>query len=131
MLVVEASVASGSLITARLAAEQGREVYAIPGSIHYPGARGCHQLIRDGAVLVETIEHILEALRGWQHLPLSTDPPDSAHPLLDLLHAAPHTSEALVESSGWALPKVLAALTELEMDGRAVCENGRWLARTR
>lgn len=131
VLVVEASVASGSLITARLAAEQGREVYAIPGSIHHPGARGCHQLIRDGAVLVETIEHILEALRGWQHLPLSTDPPDSAHPLLDLLHAAPHTSEALVESSGWALPKVLAALTELEMDGRAVCENGRWLARTR
>jgi DNA processing protein len=130
VLVVEASVASGSLITARLAAEQGREVYAIPGSIHHPGARGCHQLIRDGAVLVETIEHILEALRGWQHLPLSTDTPKADHPLLALLHAAPHTSEALAGSSGWALPKVLAALTELEMDGRAVCENGRWLART-
>ncbi|KPG97543.1 MULTISPECIES: DNA-processing protein DprA [Pseudomonas] len=130
VLVVEASVASGSLITARLAAEQGREVYAIPGSIHHPGARGCHQLIRDGAVLVETIEHILEALRGWQHLPLSTDTPKADHPLLALLHAAPHTSEALAGSSGWGLPKVLAALTELEMDGRAVCENGRWLART-
>ncbi|EJZ55769.1 DprA [Pseudomonas fluorescens R124] len=131
VLVVEASVASGSLITARLAAEQGREVYAIPGSIHHPGARGCHQLIRDGAVLVETIEHILEALRGWQHVPLSTDTPKAEHPLLRLLHAAPHTSEALVDSSGWALPKVLAALTELEMEGRAVCENGRWQARTR
>ena len=131
VLVVEASVASGSLITARLAAEQGREVYAIPGSIHHPGARGCHQLIRDGAVLVETIEHILEALRGWQHLPLSTDTPKTDHPLLALLHAAPHTSEGLADSSGWALPKVLAAMTELEMDGRAVCENGRWLARTR
>lgn len=131
VLVVEASVASGSLITARLAAEQGREVYAIPGSIHHPGARGCHQLIRDGAVLVETIEHILEALRGWQQLPLSTEMPEAGHPLLALLHAAPHTSEALADSCGWTLPKVLAALTELEMDGRAVCENGRWLARTR
>ncbi|MBX8471423.1 DNA-processing protein DprA [Pseudomonas sp. RIT778] len=129
VLVVEASVASGSLITARLAAEQGREVYAIPGSIHHPGARGCHQLIRDGAVLVETIEHILEALRGWQHLPVSTAAANPENRLLSLLHAAPHTSEGLADSSGWALPKVLAALTELEMDGRAVCENGRWFAR--
>ena len=130
VLVVEASVASGSLITARLAAEQGREVYAIPGSIHHPGARGCHQLIRDGAVLVETIEHILEALRGWQQPLLSTAPTQPDHPLLALLHAAPHTSEALAASCGWALPKVLATLTELEIDGRAVCENGRWLARS-
>lgn len=131
VLVVEASVASGSLITARLAAEQGREVYAIPGSIHHPGARGCHQLIRDGAVLVETIEHILEALRGWQQLPFSTEAPATAapHPLLTLLHAAPLSSEALADACGWALPKVLGALTELEMEGRAVCENGRWFAR--
>ncbi|MBN3964200.1 DNA-protecting protein DprA [Pseudomonas gregormendelii] len=129
VLVVEASVASGSLITARLAAEQGREVYAIPGSIHHPGAKGCHQLIRDGAMLVETIEHILEALRGWQQVSFSPTVPAVTHPLLALLHAAPHTSESLAISSGWALPKVLAALTELEMDGRAVCESGRWFAR--
>jgi DNA processing protein len=131
VLVVEASVASGSLITARLAAEQGREVYAIPGSIHHPGARGCHQLIRDGAVLVETIEHILEALRGWQNVGSVSVPSAPEHPLLALLHAAPHSSEALAAAMGWALPTVLAALTELEIEGRAVCENGRWFARTR
>jgi DNA processing protein len=131
VLVVEASVASGSLITARLAAEQGREVFAIPGSIHHPGSRGCHQLIRDGAALVETIEHILDALRGWQQLPFSPDdgPVATTHPLLKLLHAAPQTSEALAAASGWTLPKVLVALTELEMDGRATCESGRWFAR--
>ncbi|WP_434704447.1 DNA-processing protein DprA [Pseudomonas sp. Z1-12] len=129
VLVVEASVASGSLITARLAAEQGREVYAIPGSIHHPGARGCHQLIRDGAALVETVEHILETLRGWQRLPLAAEPVSVTHPLLRLLHAAPQSSEALADASGWGLPKVLAALTELEMEGRAICDNGRWFAR--
>ena len=129
VLVVEASMASGSLITARLAAEQGREVYAIPGSIHHPGAKGCHQLIRDGAVLVETIEHILEGLRGWQALSRPVPMPVT-HPLVALLHAAPHSSEALAIASGRPLSHVLATLTELELEGQVICESGRWVARS-
>jgi DNA processing protein len=132
VLVVEASPSSGSLITARLAAEQGREVYAIPGSIHHPGARGCHQLIREGATLVESIEDILQALHGWQAQPPTgvTRPlAPAGHPLLALLHAAPHSSEALVAASGLTLAEVLVALTELELEGRVACEGGRWVGR--
>ncbi|HKS15176.1 MAG TPA: DNA-processing protein DprA [Pseudomonas sp.] len=128
VLVVEAGLASGSLITARLAAEQGREVYAIPGSIHHPGAKGCHQLIRDGALLVESVGQIIESLRGWQNLP----PAPVArvdHPLLALLLAAPLTSEGLARSSGQPLAQVLASLTELELEGRVSNAAGRWFAR--
>lgn len=132
VLVVEASPSSGSLITARLAAEQGREVFAIPGSIHHPGARGCHQLIREGAQLVESVDDILAALRGWQRVaPVAAAndaaPPGADHPLLALLRAAPLSSEALAAHSGLALPELLAQLTELELDGRIVCDNGCWV----
>ena len=130
VLVVEASPSSGSLITARLAAEQGREVFAIPGSIHHPGARGCHQLIREGALLAETVEDILAALRGWQRLPPPRQQPielAAEHPLLALLRAAPQSSEALALGSGLDLPELLAQLTELELDGRIARDNGCWV----
>lgn len=128
VLVVEASLASGSLITARLAAEQGREVYAIPGSIHHPAAKGCHQLIRDGALLVESVDQILESLRGWQNLPPAVVQ-KPLHPLLALLHAAPQTSENLAHSTEQSLAEVLAQLTELELEGRVSNVGGRWFAR--
>src|SRR5690606_3529714 len=104
-----------------------------PGSIHHPGARGCHQLIRDGATLVETVDDILGGLRGWQQMAPSQAPatvlPEPEHPLLQLLFAAPHSTEALCAASGWLLPDVLAALTELELQGLACCEAGAWVGR--
>jgi DNA processing protein len=133
VLVVEASPSSGSLITARLAAEQGREVYAIPGSIHHPGARGCHQLIREGAALVEKVEDILEALRGWQAMAPASQaatPARASHPLLDLLRAAPYSSEGLAAASGWELPRTLAELTDLELQGLIAREAGCWVYRS-
>ncbi|KUM42675.1 DNA-processing protein DprA [Pseudomonas sp. EpS/L25] len=126
-LVVEASPSSGSLITARLAAEQGREVFALPGSIHHPGARGCHQLIREGAQLVESVEHILDALRGWQALPVTMAPAAvEDDPLLRHLAAGPLNSEELAQLSGQPLPEVLVRLTELELEGRVAALHGSW-----
>lgn len=117
VLVVEASMASGSLITAKLAAEQGREVYAIPGSIHHPGAKGCHQLIRDGATLVESIEHILDGLRGWQALSRPAPMPVT-HPLVALLHAAPSPARPWRLPAGGRCPTHWRRLPSLSLRAR-------------
>ncbi|CAL92715.1 DNA-processing protein DprA [Azoarcus olearius] len=132
VLVVEAAVGSGSLITARLATETGREVFAIPGSIHSPLARGCHRLIRDGAKLVETAEDVLEELRGRfspaQHAPSTAAAgPDSAPPppadpaaalVLALIGHEPVDIELLVQRSGLTVDALYAILLPMELDGR-------------
>lgn len=117
-LVVEAAADSGSLITARLAAEQGREVFAIPGSIHSPLAKGCHALIKQGAKLVESARDILEEL----HLPApavpatATDVDSSA--LLDALGHDPCDLDTLAARCRLPAAEIAAALTQLELDGR-------------
>ncbi|PTC39519.1 Rossmann fold nucleotide-binding protein Smf [Pseudomonas paraeruginosa] len=80
---------------------------------------------------MESVEHVLEALRGWtQAGPAEAPVASLAHPLLELLRVAPYSSEGLAAASGWALPEVLAALTELELDGRVACEAGTWVHRS-
>ena len=121
-LVVEAAQRSGSLITARLAAEAGRDVFAIPGSIHSPLSRGCHALIRQGAKLVESAQDILEELR-WETMlspAKSVDSaikPDEAALLTALGHDA-CSVDTLIETSGLTADTVLAMLMALEIDGR-------------
>jgi len=126
-LVVEAAAQSGSLITARLAAEQGREVFAIPGSIHNPLARGCHALIRQGAKLVETAQDIVEELGALAGslVPPQDEParlPDGVldadyHTLLDCLGHDPVAPEALIQCSGMPAHVVSSMLLILELDG--------------
>jgi DNA processing protein len=120
-LVVEAAADSGSLITARLAAEQGREVFAIPGSIHSPLAKGSHALIQQGAKLVESARDILEELRmGAPSAPapvraVVTDP--RALRLLDALGQEPCDLDTLVARSTLPVSEIGALLTQLELDG--------------
>lgn len=119
VLVVEAAPESGSLITARLAAEQGREVFAIPGSIHSPVARGCHKLIKQGAKLVETAQDILEELGGD---PEPRDVPDLVKTsgnddLLKALGHVPCELDELVDRTGLSADLLLGELLTLELDG--------------
>lgn len=129
VLVVEAATHSGSLITARLAGEQGREVFAMPGSIHNPLAHGCHRLIREGAKLVETAQDVLEEF-GWD-APLTAAQPGPAEPedaaaalaeapecdILRALGFEIRDFDDLSARTGWPADRLNARLLDLELQG--------------
>lgn len=120
VLVVEAAVESGSLITARLAGEQGREVFAIPGSIHAAQSRGCHKLIRQGAKLVETVQDILDELSwvstGKTPVSVSAATPDDS--ILALIGFDPCSLDDLSERAGLSIATLSPRLLQLELEGR-------------
>lgn len=146
-LVVEATQKSGSLITACKALEQSREVFAIPGSIHNPMAKGCHQLIRQGAKLVETAQDILEELppMAQASLDLSTmaaqSPPDNtaadapveaSHQLiLDAMAYDPVSVDTLISRTGMTSSAISSILLILELEGKISSQKGGYYVRSR
>ncbi len=127
-LVVEAAERSGSLITARLAAESGAEVFAIPGSIHSPHAKGCHKLIKQGAKLVETAQDVMEELRWEGAVAIRAKPVAPGNdPILAALGHDPCDLDTLAERTGLPADALLAALLPLELDGKvAQLPGGRY-----
>ncbi|WP_372994532.1 DNA-processing protein DprA [Marinobacter sp.] len=134
VLVVEAGLRSGSLITARMALEQGREVFAIPGSIHSPVARGCHHLIKQGARLVETADDILEELGAWWSPPVTTGIATTPEPkqrgggplaelstreiaVFEALGYDPQSTDALSSATGLPADQLMQSLLLLELQG--------------
>jgi DNA processing protein len=150
-LVVEASVQSGSLITARLALELGKEVFAIPGSIHNPQSRGCHHLIKQGAKLVESAQDVLEELpmrpvaaiaannqfainsiaetQGNVPGSSSKSPKNADQELLDALGHDPVDLDTLIARTGIPAPRLQAQLLELELLGQVARLPGGWFQR--
>lgn len=150
VLVVEAAVQSGSLITARLAVEQGREVFAVPGSIHHPLAKGCHVLIRQGAKLVETAQHILEELGGFVEMLNENDPAtglnkesgqsetdsvfhvdDEYKEVLKCIGFEPTSVDKVVERSGLTADAVCSMLLVLELQGYVTALSGGYYCQGR
>ncbi|MEE8057218.1 MAG: DNA-processing protein DprA [Pseudomonadales bacterium] len=146
VLVVEAALKSGSLITARCGLEQNREVFAIPGSIQNPRSRGCHDLIQRGAKLVETTADVMEELQGW--LPQSVaatvtsgaaavtsgveetlvaDIAQREQQLIDLLGHDPAPIDLLQQRSNWPMAELVALLTALELKGLVENQAGCYL----
>lgn len=133
-LVVEANLQSGSQITARMAAEQGREVFAIPGSIHSPMAKGCHQLIKQGAKLVDSLQDIVEELdlkkSSFDAVNLNTNNDNAGtngkaiDPIINLMGHEPISLENLVQLSHLTVGEVSSMLMLLELEGRVASLTG-------
>jgi len=143
-LVVEAAKRSGSLISARLAAEQGREIFAIPGSIHNPMSRGCHQLIRQGAKLVERADDIISELGpmvGHLMQNAAQDAPETAtskhhdadyETLLRTLSYDPASADELAAQSGLTIDQVSSMLLILELEQKIEAQaGGRYAKRSK
>lgn len=134
LLVVEAARQSGSLISARMALEQNREVFAIPGSIQNPLARGCNALIKEGAKLVETTQDILDELGHLFHHPPTADNTTSTdnasnldaeqQNLLNYVQYSPTSIDQLVNETGFSVEKIAAHLLILEIQGYIIASNG-------
>lgn len=135
VLVVEAALQSGSLITARMAAEQGRDMFAIPGSIHSPLAKGCHLLIKQGAKLVESAQDILEELE-YANTPVPQrsicEPPDDDAPYAHVLQHMGYDAvdaDTLAQRCQLDMAELHAHLLALELDGHAEMLPGGWYRR--
>jgi DNA processing protein len=134
VLVVEATLSSGSLITARFAAEQGREVFALPGSIHSPFSKGGHRLIREGAKLVETAQDILDELAVPVQAPVAqpasevpTESDAAARAVVHALGFDPADVDTLAARTRLPAAVIVAALTSLELDRKvAALPGGLW-----
>lgn len=121
VLVMEAAARSGSLITARLASECGRDVFAVPGSIHSPLSKGCHQLIRQGAKLVESVADVLDELKEPATrllVPTAELEADDGGLVLERIAFDPVTTDELAQRCGWTPARLAPLLLQLEMTGR-------------
>jgi DNA processing protein len=132
VLVVEAALRSGSLITANCALEQGRDVFAIPGSIHSPQSKGCHWLIKQGAKLVESAHDVLGELglnSPGASADVAVDEEPDHDPLLDAMGHAPISIEQMAQRTGLDAAKLAAHLSRLEIEGRIAALAGGWFQR--
>ncbi len=126
VLVIEAALASGSLTTARLALEQGRDVFAMPGSIHAPQSKGCHWLIQQGAKLVERAEDVLEEI-AWKPVAAANavpPPRPERDPVLEAMGFAPVSLDQIARCTGLDMARLAGRISQLEIEGRVAALAG-------